>query len=105
MIESGTSGLLVPAGDAAALAAAMSALIADQALRERLGREAKARAEMFTAAAVVPRFEALYARLIAAHARRRATGDVERRGAAGRSRSSVQAARIWRAAGRWSRSG
>jgi glycosyltransferase involved in cell wall biosynthesis len=39
------NGLLVPAGDAAALAAALRRLAADAALRERLGRAARASAE------------------------------------------------------------
>ncbi len=68
MIEHGTTGLLVPSGDVDALAGAMTALLTDRALRERLGGQARARAEMFTAAAVIPRFEALYARLIEARA-------------------------------------
>lgn len=65
MIEPGRTGLLVPGGDVAALAAAMRALIDDHELRERLGVEALLRSERFTAAAAVPRFEATYARLIA----------------------------------------
>ena len=60
MIEDGESGLLVPAGDSAALAAAMARLIDDPQLRERLGRAALARALLFTPERVVPELERLY---------------------------------------------
>ena len=42
---------------------AMRRLIDDRELRERLGRAAQARADLFAASAVVPRFEALYDQL------------------------------------------
>ena len=42
LIDDQTSGLLVPAGDAQALARSMELLITDEALRERLGRAAAA---------------------------------------------------------------
>jgi glycosyltransferase involved in cell wall biosynthesis len=45
VVEDGVNGLLVPPGDADALAAALRALAADPAARERLGREARRRAE------------------------------------------------------------
>jgi glycosyltransferase involved in cell wall biosynthesis len=74
MIVAGETGMLVPAGDVGALRDAMSALIGDAALREEFGRAAKMRSERFTADAVVPRFEALYERLIATKSgRQRAT--------------------------------
>lgn len=76
MIENGVTGLLVPSGDADALTAAMRSLIEDPALRERLGHAARRRAEDFAAAAVVPRFEALYERVIRSRARRLAGGSV-----------------------------
>jgi glycosyltransferase involved in cell wall biosynthesis len=55
------TGMLVPAGDVAALAAAMADLIASPERREALGRAAAERAREFAAAAVLPRFEATYA--------------------------------------------
>jgi glycosyltransferase involved in cell wall biosynthesis len=66
MIEPEVSGLLVPAGDVAALAAAMRRLSEDQSLRERLGTAARQHAEKFTAEAVFPRFAELYADMAAA---------------------------------------
>jgi glycosyltransferase involved in cell wall biosynthesis len=42
VIEHGVNGWLVPPGDAEALAAAVTALAGDPALRERLGRAARA---------------------------------------------------------------
>jgi glycosyltransferase involved in cell wall biosynthesis len=68
MIEDGRSGLLVPASDADALAAAMRRLIEDDALRKRLGAGARARAQDFTADVVIPRYERLYQRAIRAAA-------------------------------------
>jgi colanic acid/amylovoran biosynthesis glycosyltransferase len=43
LVEDGVSGLLVPPGDAAAIARALRRLTADPALRERLGRAARSR--------------------------------------------------------------
>lgn len=60
MIEDGESGLLVPAGDVGALAAAMRRLVDDPAFREGLGRRARIRARRFEAEVVVPQFERLY---------------------------------------------
>ena len=44
-VEDGTTGLLVPARDPAALRAAVEALLGDAELRARLGRAARERAE------------------------------------------------------------
>jgi N-acetyl-alpha-D-glucosaminyl L-malate synthase BshA len=64
VVEDGESGLLVPAGDVAALTTALEALIHDERRRHALGRAAQARArERFSAALIVPRYEALYRRL------------------------------------------
>jgi len=64
VVEDGESGLLAPAGDAAALAQSLEALIHDPARRRTLGLAAQARArELFSAEVIVPRYEALYRRL------------------------------------------
>jgi glycosyltransferase involved in cell wall biosynthesis len=57
--------LLVPPGDAAALAAAMAKLAADGELRERLGGAARARARRLNAEEVTGRLESIYAELLA----------------------------------------
>ena len=64
VVEDGRSGVLVPAGNAAALAGAVEALIDDAPRRLALGRAARDRARAFFAAdVIVPRYEALYRRL------------------------------------------
>jgi glycosyltransferase involved in cell wall biosynthesis len=45
LVIDGETGILVPPGDASALASALSRLIADPAERRRLGTAARARAE------------------------------------------------------------
>jgi glycosyltransferase involved in cell wall biosynthesis len=62
MIDDGVNGLLVPAGDEVALAAAMALLAADGDLRERLGTAARVKAEDFSAERVFPRFVDMFAR-------------------------------------------
>ena len=62
----GETGLLLPFGDTAALALAVQALLADPARRAALGRAGQQRARArFSAAAIVPRYEALYRRVCA----------------------------------------
>jgi len=64
VIEDGVTGVLAPAGDAAALARAAEALIRDPAKRAALGAAARRVArERFSADAIVPRYEALYRRI------------------------------------------
>ena len=61
IVEDGRSGLVVQ--DAAALAEAVRRLAGDVPLRRRLAEGARARAEAFSPAALVPRYEAVYRRL------------------------------------------
>jgi N-acetyl-alpha-D-glucosaminyl L-malate synthase BshA len=64
VVEHNVSGILVPFGDVAAMAAAVESLIADPARRRELGRAAQARArEFFSADVIVPRYQALYHRI------------------------------------------
>jgi len=64
VIEHERSGVLVPPGDAGALARALDALMHDTPRRRALGRAARARAlAHFSAEVIVPRYEALYRRL------------------------------------------
>lgn len=61
---SGETGLLAPFGDTTALAAGMESLLREPARRGALGAAAKQRARsLFSAAAVIPRYEALYRRV------------------------------------------
>jgi glycosyltransferase involved in cell wall biosynthesis len=68
MIVDGENGLLVPSGDAPALANAMRRLIDDAPLRERLGAAAQRRAERFTADRWVPTLERLFDAAVAGEA-------------------------------------
>lgn len=66
-VQDGVTGLLVPPGegDVDALAAHLTDLIANPARRDALGAAARRRArESFSAAAIVPRYEALYRRIL-----------------------------------------
>ncbi len=61
---SGASALLVPPGDADAVARAAERLIGDTALRSTIGKAARQRArELFSADAIVPLYERLYRRV------------------------------------------
>ena len=67
VVVDGQTGLLAPAGDATGLAAALGSLLDDPPRRLAMGVEARRRArELFSAEAVVPRYEELYARATAA---------------------------------------
>ncbi|MGD0652683.1 MAG: N-acetyl-alpha-D-glucosaminyl L-malate synthase BshA, partial [Verrucomicrobiia bacterium] len=64
VIEDNATGLLVPFGDAGALAGAVEGLIQDPSRRIGMGRAAQHRArERFSAEVIVPRYEALYRRV------------------------------------------
>jgi glycosyltransferase involved in cell wall biosynthesis len=72
LIADGRDGLLVPAGDPDALAAALLELLADPARSRSLGAAAQARQQAeFTIAATVSRLEMLYERAIGEHRERR----------------------------------
>jgi glycosyltransferase involved in cell wall biosynthesis len=59
------AGILVPHGDAGALAEAMQSLIADPKLREALSRKGRERSETFQAEAVLTRYEEMFERMVA----------------------------------------
>jgi len=64
VVQDNTTGILVPFGDADALARSVEKLIQDATLRATLGSAAQARARKeFSANAIVPRYEALYRRV------------------------------------------
>ena len=64
VIEDNVTGLLAPAGNAGALARAVESLIQDPSRRVALGRAAQDRARAkFSAAVIVPQYEALYRRV------------------------------------------
>ena len=67
----GVTGLIVPPGDATALADALRRLLADDDLRARLGAQARARAlSEFTIPRMVERTLQVYAEAVDVHARR-----------------------------------
>jgi N-acetyl-alpha-D-glucosaminyl L-malate synthase BshA len=64
VVEHNVSGILVPFGDVAAMAAAVEELIRDPARRGELGRAAQRRArQFFSAGLIVPRYQELYHRV------------------------------------------
>jgi len=60
LVDPGATGLLVPSGDAQALAQAMQELLDDRALLARLGATSLARVGRLKAGAVVARIEQVY---------------------------------------------
>ncbi len=70
VIDDGTTGLLVPPADDAALADALRRLLGDAALRQRLGEAGRVRAAArFTVAAMTDACEAAYADVLQRHRR------------------------------------
>ncbi len=66
VVTHGESGLLVPAGDADALARGVELLLQDRDRRSAMGSAGAARASaLFSAEAIVPRYESLYRRVCA----------------------------------------
>lgn len=64
VIEDGVTGIMVPFGDAEAIARSVEGLIEEPARRISLGLAAQQRArEQFSAQVIVPRYEALYRRV------------------------------------------
>jgi glycosyltransferase involved in cell wall biosynthesis len=64
IIESGNGGWLVPAGDPAALAQAITAAASDRDLLRDQGRRARERAGLFSVGRMVDQTEAFYQRFI-----------------------------------------
>ena len=70
VVKENVTGVLVPFGDAGALAEAIEDLIRDPVRRAALGQAAQRRAhECFSAEVIVPRYEALYRRVCATAAK------------------------------------
>ncbi len=65
MVVDGRTGLLVPPGDAAALAAALDAILRQPETARAFGVAGRERAREFTVSAVVARIEEMYAEVIA----------------------------------------
>jgi glycosyltransferase involved in cell wall biosynthesis len=64
VVSNGETGLLVEPGDIAALTAAMTTLIEDAELRDRLGQNGRIAAAQFGEAQVVPQIESVYSSLL-----------------------------------------
>jgi glycosyltransferase involved in cell wall biosynthesis len=68
-VQHGRNGLLFPPGDVETGAAHVLALLADPALRQRMGAEGRANAGEFAADRMIAELERLYSELLAARAR------------------------------------
>ena len=67
-LRDGVEGILVPPGDAPALAGAIERCLADAGLRERLGAAGQARAAQFSTLAMASGTESIYERARERHA-------------------------------------
>lgn len=65
IVRDGEDGVLVPPGDTAALAAAMARLMADEAERRRLGRNARQAAQRYAPARIMAEWDMLIAEVMA----------------------------------------
>jgi len=65
LVEDGVTGVLVPAGDSAALVRALSDLAGNPARRRAFGKAAGRRARQFDASAMVERYAELFERVCA----------------------------------------
>ncbi|HEX6200036.1 MAG TPA: glycosyltransferase, partial [Thermoanaerobaculia bacterium] len=75
IVDDGATGVLVPPGEAAALARAVSALLADPAARGRLAQAGRRRArERFSMDAWLARLEAVYGEVLGRPVRLRGRG-------------------------------
>ena len=68
LVVDGTTGILVPPGDAAALRRAIQRLLADPLLRARMGAEGRQRAAAYSANVVVAAWERVFREVIARQA-------------------------------------
>ncbi|MEZ0299891.1 MAG: glycosyltransferase family 4 protein [Candidatus Methylacidiphilales bacterium] len=59
-VRDGLDGFLIPPTDLSAFAAALERLIADAALRQEMGTNARAQSRLYECSTVLPRYEALY---------------------------------------------
>jgi glycosyltransferase involved in cell wall biosynthesis len=66
LVRDGVDGILVPPGDVQALRSAVTRLLADDGLRERLGGQGRAHAATFAPSVVIPQVVAVYRDVIAA---------------------------------------
>jgi len=67
LVDHGVNGLLVPPGDPVALAEALTRMVVDRGMRERMGAAARERAESFSWAACVQAHVDLYEELLEQH--------------------------------------
>ncbi|SDP26477.1 glycosyltransferase [Actinacidiphila guanduensis] len=92
IVHDGVDGLLVPPRDVPAIAAALLRLVADDALRRRMGRAALVAGERFDPAVIAARHVRLYQRLLDSRARPAARPRAAARAAYGRTAGGLLSA-------------